>query len=266
MPQHTTTTTTPPIYTSTYMSSHNLEAAVSALCQKVFGAPLVIEPATTEPTPAPALTPDVLLQGTPCPRCLWTNCGLRNYGVRGQPDWMCHGCATKENQRLGRIDSALLKLRGIKAITSLDAAEALGQAGAVIADKEATIQRLKVKLEALEGETKRLTHLLDHAQEGNRKRDGQAQMAKVLHDIQVAALVGHRDRLQKERDTFKALAEALSQKATPQYRLLDADEDVQEGDEYRNMTMPGHEEWLPSKTQWVGKRCLNPNTQFRRKL
>lgn len=128
----------------------SLEAAVSALCEHAFGGPPVIAPLTIDTPAAQATAPTPTqvepLKGETCPRCLWSNEGLINYGVAGRPDWMCHGCATQENQRLGRIDTALLKLRGIKAITSLDAAEALNQAGAVIEDKNATIARLKDKL------------------------------------------------------------------------------------------------------------------------
>lgn len=159
---------------------------------------------------------------------------------------MCHGCAIQENQRLGRIDAALLKLRGVKAINSLDAATALDQAGAVIADKDATIRRLKVKLEALEEvmqERDRLqkneslpayaeftrdiasalgmsTHEISLKEVLEKIKDlkstngwrRKGQIAKVVHDIQVAALVSHRDKLQKERDSFKDLAELLAAK------------------------------------------------------
>jgi hypothetical protein len=29
-----------------------------------------------------------------CPECSWTNVNLMNYGMSGEPKWMCHGCAT----------------------------------------------------------------------------------------------------------------------------------------------------------------------------
>ena len=359
------------------ITSHSLEAAVSALCQKVFGAPLVIEPAPAPaPTPVTYETesdPDILrAQRDGWEETAAQHCGNTEY---------YRGLVTAIGKALG---TAAYQCDDGSTATDVLCAKVPELVAAVIADKEAMIQRLKVKLEALEGETKRLhtkwhaaeelstelkdgwdrqqkdllayskfttniakslgmstreinlvevveeverlsrwkkesmevaaawdkvdayvrehkdtllgsyvsevalerikerdtfkaetkrlTHLLDHAQEGNRKRDGQAQMAKVLHDIQVAALVGHRDGLQKERDTFKALAEALSQKATPQkatpqYRDLEEGELIHTTDEWR------HEEgkWHVRDTVAVGERLhLTENggthTPHRRKL
>ena len=37
-----------------------------------------------------------------CPFCNWSNSELLNYGTVGKPNWLCHGCATREIQSISK--------------------------------------------------------------------------------------------------------------------------------------------------------------------
>ena len=251
-----------------YLTLPSLEAAVSALCERVFGAKLVIETADT-PTTHPATTRVEPLKGETCPRCLWSNGDLINYGATGRPDWICHGCATQENQRLGRIDTALLKLRGIKAITSLDAAEALSQAGAVIEDKNATITRLTDKLTVtaevmqdnidIKAEAERLHTLWHEAQHALDLLRDQRRKDTAQTEFHHAAWLGSLDTIKKltakidELNTEAEHTEAKDPSPTtpPSYRRLEEGELIRTTDE-----------WLTEGGAWLVRDYVGAAERF----
>jgi transposase-like protein len=68
-----------------------------------------------------------------CPECSWTNVNLMNYGMSGEPKWMCHGCATfalssvaELKRELGRVMPVYLA--AVK-LYELDEADAMAGEG-----------------------------------------------------------------------------------------------------------------------------------------